>query len=209
MGRSIAVTMGLLLGWWAGTAPSFASSDLLARMAAVNPNVHSFSATLHAEVTMRSFPFLHVSLVGTYYHQEPDQTKVVFTSGVPVVAEQFDKLYAHIESPSRWTSVYHVTVVGDTGTVTTFRLVPIVQGNVNDIIAKVADKTATLRSMRWNYANGGYAEMNDRYSTVNGNRLVTSQTGHVQEPGYVADITSTIDNYTINPTLPKSIFAEQ
>jgi outer membrane lipoprotein-sorting protein len=190
-------------------SPAPAAEDLMARMSAVNPNLHAFTATLHANVAMKSFPFLSASLTGRYYHKEPDKTKVVFTSGVPAIASQFDKLYAHIESPSQWDSVYNVTVAGDDGTVTSFRLVPKKHGNVDHIDAKVDDKTATVTSMRWAYANGGYAEMTNHYGTVDGNTLVTSQTGHVEEPGYVADITSTIDHYAINPDIADSVFAEQ
>lgn len=178
-------------------------------MAAVNPNLHAFTATMHADVTLKTFPFLGTQLVGTYYHKDPDKDKVVFSSGVPLIAQQFDKLYAHIVSPARWQEVYDVSLIADDGTVTTFKLVPRKHGNVDRIEAKIDDKTATIESMRWNYENGGYAEMNDRYGQVDGYTLVTSQSGHVEEPGYVADITSKIDNYTINPSLPDSVFAEQ
>ncbi len=190
-------------------SPAPAAEDLLARMQAVNPDLHAFTATLHANVAMKSFPYLSASLTGTYYHKEPDKTKVVFTSGVPMIASQFNKLYAHIESPSQWESVYNVTVARDDGAVTTFRLVPKKSGNVDRIDAKVDDKTATVTSMRWAYGNGGFAEMTNRYGAVDGNTLVTSQTGHVEEPGYVADITSTIDHYAINPDIADSVFAEQ
>lgn len=199
----------LIAAIFAYASPAPAAQDLMARMSAVNPNLHAFTASLHANVAMKSFPFLSASLTGTYYHKEPDKTKVVFTSGVPAIASQFDKLYAHIESPSQWESVYNVTVAGDDGTVTRFRLVPRKHGNVDHIDAKVDDKTATVTSMRWAYANGGYAEMTNHYGTVDGNTLVTSQTGHVEEPGYVADITSTIDHYAINPDIADSVFAEQ
>jgi hypothetical protein len=185
------------------------ADDLLGRMAALNPNLHTFTATMHANVALKSFPFLSVELVGTYYHKEPDQNKIVFTSGVPAVAEQFDKLYAHIESPSRWRDVYTVSVVSDDGTTTTFRLVPRKRGNVDHVDARAGDKTATVDWMRWSYDNGGYAEMNSRYGDIGGNLLVTSQTGHVQEPGYTADITSTIDNYRINAPLSDGVFAPQ
>jgi len=178
-------------------------------MADVNPNLHAFTATMHANVVMKSFPFLSAALTGTYYHKEPDKTKVVFTSGVPLIASQFDKLYAHIESPSQWESVYDVKIVSDDGAVTAFRLVPKKHGNVERIDAKVDDKTATVTSMRWADDNGGYAEMTNHYGTVDGNTVVTSQTGHVEEPGYVADITSTIDHYAINPDLADSVFSEQ
>lgn len=184
-----------------------AAVTLLTRMAALNPNLHAFTATLHAHVAMKSFPFVATDLDGTYYYQAPDKNKVVFNSGVPLVAQQFDKLYAHIESPSRWHDLYVVTTVSDDGRTTHFKLVPRKTGNVASVDATADDANATVTSMRWNYDNGGYAEMTNRYGRVDGNYVVESQTGHVEEPGYVADLSSTIGNYTINPTLPDSVFA--
>ncbi len=184
-------------------------SDLLARMAALNPNLHAFTATVHAHVAMKSFPFVSADLVGTYYYQEPDKTKVVFTSGVPLLAQQFSRLYARIESPSHWRDVYAVTLVSDDGRTAVFRLVPRKHGNVDRIDATVDEKNATVSSLRWNYANGGYAQMSNRYGQAGGNTVVRSQSGHVDEPGYVADVSSTIDDYKINPELPQGVFDDR
>jgi hypothetical protein len=204
MKQLAAATAAIVL---AAIAPqTSAADDLLARMAAVNPSLRTFTATMHAEVTLKTFPFLDVHLGGTYYHKEPDQNKLVFTSGVPAVAQQFDKLYAHVVAPSRWTQVYAVSVVGDDGSTTTYRLVPRKRGNVDHIDAKASDTSATVESMRWTYDNGGYAEMHDRYGKIGGNVVVISQIGHVEEPGYTADITSTIDNYNFNVPIADSIF---
>lgn len=199
----------LLAAVAAAPAPSATDSGLLDRMAALNPHLRSFSATLHAHVAMKSFPFLTTDLVGTYYYKQPDKNKVVFTGGVPLVAQQFDKLYAHIEPPSRWREVYTVAVVADNGTSTIFRLVPRKQGNVDHIDATADDRTATVTSMRWNYSNGGYAEMTNRYGNQSGNIVVESQSGHVTEPGYDADINSTIGDYKINPTLADDLFSSE
>jgi hypothetical protein len=203
---ALAACLGALLRTVA-TSPADAPNDLLDRMAALNPHLHAFTATLHARVEMKSFPFLSANLVGTYYYKQPDKNKVVFASGVPFVAQQFDKLYAHIEPPSMWRQVYSVAVVSDQGMVTTFRLVPKKPGNVAHIDATADDRTATVTSMRWSYANGGYAEMTNRYGSDGGNLVVESQTGHVQEPGYVADLTSTLDDYKLNPTLSDALFS--
>jgi outer membrane lipoprotein-sorting protein len=182
------------------------AEDLLARMAAVNPNLHTFTATIHVHVAMKTVPFLTADLTGAYYHKEPDKTKVVFTSGVPLVARAFDKLYAHIESPSNWRDVYTVALVSDNGKTAVFKLTPRKHGNVDHIDATVDDNSATVTSMRWNYDNGGFAEMFNRYSHVGTNVVVASQKGHVEEPGYAADLSSTIDNYKINPPLSDSVF---
>ncbi|MBV9720225.1 MAG: hypothetical protein JOZ77_13000 [Candidatus Eremiobacteraeota bacterium] len=183
------------------------AAALLSRMTAVNPNLHSFTATLRAHVAMRSFPFLAADLVGTYYYKEPDKNKVSFSSGVPVIAAQFDKLYAHIEPPSQWHDLYEITLVSDDGKTARFKLVPRKRGNVASIDANVDDKDASVTWRRWNYENGGYAEMTDRYGRIGENLVVESQTGHVEEPGYTADITSTIGDYKINPPLSDSLFS--
>ncbi|MBV9333648.1 MAG: hypothetical protein JO146_06545 [Candidatus Eremiobacteraeota bacterium] len=185
------------------------AAALLSRMQAVNADVHSLSAQLNAHVVMRSFPFLSADLTGTYYYKEPDKTKVVFTGGVPLVAQQFDRLYAHIESPSQWQQLNTVTLLSDDGKIAHLKLVPRKHGNVDSIDATVDDKSATVSSMRWNYANGGYAEMTNHYATVDGRPLVVSQTGHVQEPGYTGDITSSLEHYKINPALSDSLFEDQ
>ncbi|MBV9698512.1 MAG: hypothetical protein JO078_00140 [Candidatus Eremiobacteraeota bacterium] len=198
--------LALVLAVEPATAPQ---ADVLNRMAAVNSDLHSFSATLRAHVTMKSFPFLSADLVGTYYYKEPDKTKVVFNSGVPLVASQFNKLYAHIESPSRWREVYNVTLLSDDGITSKFRLVPRKHGNVDRIEVAADDKAATVTSMRWEYGNGGYAEMINRYTRIGNDLVVESQKGHVEEPGYVADLNSTIDDYRINPSLPDSLFVDR
>lgn len=200
------VMLAVVVALELGAAPQ---GDLLSRMAAVNSDLHSFSATLRAHVTMKSFPFLSADLVGTYYYKEPDKTKVVFASGVPLVASQFNKLYGHIESPSRWRDLYSVTLLSDDGIASRFRLVPRKHGNVDHIDATADDKTATVTAMRWNYDNGGYAEMINRYKRVRNDLLVESQKGHVEEPGYVADLSSTIDDYRINPSLPDGLFVDR
>ena len=37
---------------------------------------------------------------------------------------------------------------------------------------------------------------------------MTSQTGNVEEPGYNADLTSTIDGYKINAAIPDTVFSQ-
>jgi hypothetical protein len=202
-----AATAAILLAFCAIAPAGATPDDLLARMAALNANLHSYTATLHANAALKTFPFLSAQVVGTYYFKEPDKEKVEFTGGVPGMAQQFDKLYAHIEAPAQWDAVYQVTVVSDDGTTTAYRLVPRKRGNIDHIDAKANDKTATVDYMRWNYDNGGYAEMYQHYSQVQGFTLVTSQTGHIQEPGYTADVTSSIDGYKLNVPIPDSRFA--
>ena len=157
---------------------------------------------------MKSFPYLSADVSGNWYYRQPDKYKVVFTGGLPVIAQQFDKLYVRLEPPAQWKQLNAVTVTSDDGTSTHFRLVPKQQGNVESIEAVVDDKTATVTSIRWNYAKGAYAEVHNRYQSIDGNQVVASQSGHVEEPGYTGDITSTVDDYKINAQLPAGIFSQ-
>ena len=195
--------LGLLLGL---RAPTNASGDLIDRMAALNANLQSYTASLHAHVSLHTFPFLSANLDGTYYFKQPDKYRVNFTDGVPIIADKFNNLYAHIEPASRWRSLYAITVVSDDGHKTTFHLVPRKHGNIASIDAVADDGAATVTSLRWNYVNGGYASMANHYARVGGYDLVASQTGEVREPSYAGVIQTTIADYHLNANVPDAVF---
>lgn len=185
-----------------------AGDDLLARMAALNPDLHSYSATLHAHVALATFPFLSTDIVATYYHKDPDLNKIQVTSGMPAIAQGFSQLFPRIEPPSRWAALYTVNKTGDDGKNTGYTLVPRTGGNVTQIAVSVDNASATIRSMRWDYSNGGWASVDQHYSVIQGNTVVTSQTGHVEEPSYKGDVTTTLSGYQLNPALPDSLFTQ-
>lgn len=175
-------------------------------MAQVNADLHSYTATLHADVHLLTFPFLQTELVGTIYRKEPDREKLVITSGLPVVAQQFGNLYPNIASPASWPQLFEIRAVSDNGSVTQLRLIPRKRGNIDHIDARVTDSTALVTSLRWNYRNGGWAEMTQRYALVDGEQLAVAQHGHIDEPGYQADIGATIDGYRINAPISDDVF---
>ncbi len=185
-----------------------AADDLLARMATINPDLHSYTATVRAHVALTTFPFLATDIVATYYHKDPDLDKLQVTSGLPIIAQSFSRLFAHIEPPSRWNTLYTIAKNADDGKTTNLTLVPRTAGNVKKIEVVVDDASATILTMRWEYENGGWLSMNEHYSEVQGNTMITSQTGHVEEPGYIGDVTTTLSGYHINPDLPDSMFGQ-
>lgn len=188
-------------------AATAAQDDILSRMSAVNANLHSYTATMKAHVTMTTFPYISTDLNGTYYHKDPNEDKLDITSGLPGMAQQFSQLYPHIVPPSQWNAVYTVTKVSDDGTTTHFKLVPRTAGNIDHIDATADDKRAVVTSMTWTYANGGTAQMTNTFGNVKGYTLITSQSGAVNEPQYKGTITSTLTDYKINPNIPDSVFA--
>jgi len=187
--------------------PGRGSADMLSRMTALNPNLRTLEASVHVDIALHTFPYLSPSLDGTYYHKEPSKDKIAFRT-VPVIAKQFDKVYPHVESASRWEKVYFVTDQSDDGNQTTFKLVPRIHGRIDHITAKVDDKTATIVEMLWNYNDGGYARLTQSFTVVDGNFVPKTQLGHVEVPNYTADLTSSFSNYKLNPPIPDSIFQQ-
>jgi hypothetical protein len=184
------------------------SSDLLQRMIANSGGVKSYTASVRADIAMRTFPYLSPTLEGTFYHKEPSHNKIVFTSGLPFIAKQFSKVYPEVESASRWTDIYLISTESDTDGFTTLKLVPRKHGRIDHIDAKIDDKTADVVSLRWNYNDGGYATLDQTYGNVEGHPLVTEQSGHLEVPHYTADLKSTFSDFKINAKIPDSVFAK-
>ena len=183
-------------------------SALLDRMSAVNADLRTYTATLHAQIRLVTFPFLQTAIVGTIYRKEPDRERLVVTSGLPSLAQQFGTLYPHIERPSLWRNDFIVSVAGEGGGVARLRLVPRKSGNVASIVASVDESSALVTRMEWNYRNGGTAEMSQAYAEIGDDELPSSQQGHIQEPGYVADISATVDDYHLNVPLSDELFRQ-
>ncbi len=182
-------------------------SEIIGRLVA-SDTVHSYTANVHADIAMHSFPFLSPSLEGTYYHKEPSKNKIVFTSGLPFIAKEFSKVYPEVESPANWENKYFVSIESEGGGYTTLKLVPRKHGRIDHIDAKIDDATADVAELRWNYDDGGYAVLDQTYGVIDGHRLVTEQTGHFEDPHYNADLKSAFSAFKINAQIPDSVFAD-
>ena len=180
-------------------------------MIALNPGLKSYTASIHADVHMTSFPYLNPVLDGTYYHKDPSKDKIAFTSGLPGIAKQFSKIYPRIAAPVDWKTVYVVTQGASQNGTTTFKLAPRKHGRVDHVDVVVDEATATILSMRWNYNDGsGYAELHQTYTKV-GNassswsrpRPATSSKASTK-----ADINSTFASFQLNAPIADSVFAD-
>jgi hypothetical protein len=178
------------------------------RMVALNGSLRTFTADIHLEVAMKSFPYISPSLDGAVYFKKPDKQAVVFDT-VPALASQFKKVYPRVDPPSLWTTLYQIAVLGDDGTSSTFRLVPKKNGRVDHLDVKVDDATATIREYTWTYKDGGSVSFDQSFTSIDGNYLPDKQTGHVDLPSYRADVTSAFSNYKLNVAVADSIFVEK
>jgi outer membrane lipoprotein-sorting protein len=181
------------------------SSVLFARMQKLNANLKTYKAELHLDVTMHTFPFLSSALDGNVFFKQPGSQAVVFEV-VPALASQFKKLYAHLDPPATWASLYTLETLGDDGQVTTLRLVPRKRGRVSYLDVAVDDGTATITNYRWNYTDGGFIAFAQTFTTINGNYLVNAQSGHVELPSYKADVKSTLSHYQLNVPIDAAVF---
>ncbi len=193
----------------AATPPAAAGSaqdnPLYRRMVQLNAGLHSYKADLHADIALKTFPFLSPSLDGNVYFKQPDKQAVNFDT-VPALAAQFKKLYPHVEPPGIWPAIYTISVLGDDNGQTTFRLVPKKHGRVEHLDVKADDGNATIKSMTWTYEDGGYVTFDQDMMSKSGDYLIKSQTGHVELPSYKADVKIAYSNYKLNVTIADAVF---
>jgi outer membrane lipoprotein-sorting protein len=179
-------------------------SALVQRMAAVNPSLQSYTASLHVVIAFHTLP-LSPTLNGSYYFRRPDKQAVVFDS-VPILAQQFQKIYPKIDPPATWQDLYDVSMLNSNGGATTLRLTPKRSGRVAHLDVTVDDASAMPSSFTWTYVDGGTVSFDQAYERVGGNYLVRSQNGKVNLPSYNADVTTTFSNFQINVPVPDTVF---
>lgn len=214
MNSSIARRRVLLLGGAWTVAPtlvaaqSAAPSDLYARMQKLNAGLKSYQAAFHVDVHMRSFLPLNPSLDGIAYYKQPDKNAIVFNT-VPILAQQFKKIYPQLEPPSEWPKLYDVAPGSDDGTTSDFRLVRKKSGRIDHVDVTVDDKTATVTSMTYVYRDGGSVSFQQTYRAIDGNYVLATQAGKVDLPQYKADVASTFSNYKLNVAIDDGVFAPE
>jgi hypothetical protein len=207
--RVLALAAAAFAAAWSPGAAQTAGADpsnLLKRMALVNAKLQSYSAKTHVDIALRTFPFIAPSLDGSYYYKQPDKQAIVFDT-VPVIAQQFQKVYPKFDPPSKWPAIYEISVLGSDSATTTLRLVPRQHGRVTHLDVKVDNASATPTEFTWTYGDGGFVTFGEQYAQVDGNYLVKSQTGKVELPSYKADVTSTFTNFKLNVQIPDTVFA--
>lgn len=182
-----------------------ADPELLRRAVALNADLRSYQAAVHVNVALTSFPFLSTALDGNVYYERPDRQAIVFQS-VPALAGEFRKVYPKLDPPASWPALYRISALGDTGTVTTFRLVPLHIGRVAHLDVAIDDRAATIAGYVWTYTDGGSVAFTQRFAVYDGRTLVAAQTGHVDLPAYKAEVTSTFSNYRLNAPIPSDVF---
>jgi len=204
--RAFLVFAFVLAGALPGNGEVQSGDALVKRMADANPSLQSYTASLHVVIVMHSMPFLSPALDGNYYYRRPDKQAVVFQT-VPLLAEQFKKVYPNVDPPATWPQRYDISVIDESSGTTTLRLVPKRHGRVAHLDVVVDDANAMPTSFTWAYVDGGSVTFRQQYAVVGGSYIVKSQNGRVDLPSYNADVTSTFSDFKLNVPIPDSVFS--
>lgn len=191
------------------TATPRTAADVIKRINARNPSLHSFQTGIHVQVRMTSFPFLSPHLDGNAYYKRPGKYEVVFTNA-PSYAKGFNKLFADIADPNGWIAdsniAFHgVQNVGGHPYLVLTMTKKIYSDQIKDTVAYVDPSSYQVARMEWNYTNGGSISMTQTYRNESGFNVVSSQ--HVDVHYRVRAVAdSSFDSYKTNVPVADSVF---
>ncbi len=202
-------------------APAFAQSssppirnaaDVIKRINARNPSLHSFQTRMHVQVRMTSFPFLSPHLDGTAYFKRPGNYEIVFDE-VPFYAKGIDRLFADIADPNGWVADSNIvyrgmqTLAGRPFLVLSMTK-KIYSDQIKDAIAYIDPSDYEVVRMEWHYLNGGSIVMAQTYRNEAGYSVVSSQHADIHIPRVRAVADSGFDRYQTNIPVSDSVFTK-
>ncbi len=179
----------------ASADPPEDASAIFAQTAIPTARVRSYTADLHADVQMKSFPFLTFHLSGKISYKRPNLYSVHFDH-VPWFAKGFDDIAMDELEPSTWPSKYDVVSLDRTGDVTNVQLRDRKQPSVlSGILASI--DAGGLRSMRWTYTSGDRIEYNVTRSDVDGVPLPQVESAEIKRTLYHIIARATLSDYQV------------
>ena len=183
--------------------------ELVGHLAAQNPDMHTFQASLHVDFQLRTFPYIAQHLEGTAYFKRPDNYEVIF-SNVPSYAHGFDKLFADIGDPSDWNRRFHLSLAGEREVGghrdVVVRLVQRVRGMIDHEDVAVDTHAWRIDEMEWHYYNGGVISMTQDYQSVNGFSVLKAQHATIRIPYIHASAEGRYDAYRTNVAIDDTVF---
>jgi outer membrane lipoprotein-sorting protein len=194
-------------------APTAAPSgdEILARAAAANAGLHSYSVPVHFDVHLHKPLGLKVGVDGTAYYKAPASSAVVITKAPPIIGGFFKGTYPLDIVPQSWSAKYHVTSVSTqevNGTpVYLLEAVPKDQGAIDRVVFGVAQTTYAPLSARWHYRDQSTVGLTIDNQSVAGYTLPLSESISVAMPHYDFDAASRFGQYALNAPVPDDVFA--
>jgi hypothetical protein len=183
-----------------------ASLDVLRRAADPNPGLMSYTASAQLSAILHVLVPIHRSFSGRVYYLKPNR-KIEFQNVTGQLA-RFKDLATSTPSFSKLRSDYTVTALGDTGTVSSYSLVPKNSGSrVKGIAITVDDASALIQHVAWSYTNGGTLQLTEYYAPVGTFQLPAKSDISARFSGYSVDGTLSFGDYKPNAPVSPTVFA--
>ena len=187
------------------------TSVLLARLAAVDPDLRTYRADVAFDVGLRTFPFLRKTVHGNAYFKRPARMEIVFTD-LPSYARSFSNLYVGLGTPADWEKKFVISSAdgqADGRAVTYLVLTPRKPDRRLREVDVYVDPVATLPGrIVWRYRDGSI-ELRQRFSRVDGHDLVVAQDTDIRLPAVHAYVNSRISNYALNVDVEDAVFTKK
>jgi outer membrane lipoprotein-sorting protein len=192
------------------TAPTSAQ-DVLAKMAARNAGLDSYSVRVHVNMRLLQFPFYSPKLDGTTYYKRPGKSEVVFDS-MPSYAKGVQKLFNDVADPAGWQKDSNIALQGmgqlDGRPMIVLILTKKIHSDQIDHTTVYVDPgNYELMQMDWHYTNGGTIVMKQYYRMQDGFMLVSQQHVDINYRFHAAG-DSSYEPYKTNVPVADSVFAQ-
>jgi len=192
------------------TAPASAS-EVIEKMLSRNPGLNSYTARVHVNVRMLTFPFLAPKLEGTAYYKRPAGSEVVFDS-VPSYAKGFQKLFDDVADPKGWEADSNIALQGlgslDGRPMLVLILTKKIHSDQIDHTTVYVDpNTYEIPQMEWHYTDHGAIVMKQYYRTEDGFTVVAQQHVDINHRVHAAG-DSQFEPYRTNVPIDDAVFKQ-
>lgn len=198
----------VLLGTAAPARAQDATGALLARLAAVDPDLRTYRADVAFDVGLRTFPYLRKTLHGNAYFKRPARMELVF-SDLPPIARGFRNLYVGLGTPSDWARKFAISSARelvDGREVSYLVLTPLAADHrLREVDVYVDEAVALPQRIVWRYSDGR-VEMRQRFGRIDGHDLIVAQDADIRLPAVHAFVNARISNYALNVDVDDAVF---
>jgi len=201
----------LILGTLVAATPEMDGNAILAR-AATASGLNSYSVPVHFDVHMHRPIGVKSGAEGVAYFKSPSQAALAITKIPGPIGQFFKGSYTIDMVPQTWPNKYNVTSVsqGQAGGVATYVLqaVPKSDPSVDSTVFTVTQNDYQPVSTVWHYKDGSTINLAIANQKVSGFTLPQTETISVTMPKYALDATATYGTYSVNASVPDSVFGQ-
>jgi hypothetical protein len=173
-----------------------ASTDLLRSALDPSPELHSFIANAVLQARLHAVVPVSNVFTGTAYYRKPDE-RIEFTNATGPLS-RFRELRYGLASYTQLAAANSIVLETDDGSVSTYKLTPLVAGRVRAFTLAVDDRSALIRRAEWIYEDGSRLTIDSTYSAIGGFRLATDERIVARFPAYAVDGELHLDKYRLN-----------